>query len=365
MEALEAMVNAGVFAGEAQAVLGLIQGLQQQVQNAGEVNQQIQHQMQNAGEANQQLQQRIAQLEQVVAAQGLAGPGAPAGAVPPGAGDEFHVKLPTPAVPQFFWGQEGKAPTVRVWQWTMDQFYRNWPNMTEQQKLLFAIPFFRGFAANWWQQYEHMAVMGTMLAIDRWDALKPVMLKQFTVLDEAEKARDALDALRQNSSVSVFNHRFTELMLQIPAEEKPDAVMKHQYIAKLKPWLQFKVRVENPPTLQMAMEAADRIDRVRAPGASSSSSRPNNRAAGAGYVRHSASSAEPMDLGALSMRSAKQKRGKDSKSPATPLSERQKQYLRDNDGCFYCRKAHAGHMARECPVKLQNQGRRGSNSRAQ
>lgn len=364
MEALEAMVNAGVFAGEAQAVLGLIQGLQQQVQNAGEANQQIQHQMQNAGEVNQQLQQRLAQLEQVVAAQGLV---APAPAVP-GAVDEFHVRMPPPAVPQFFWGQEGKAPTVRVWQWTMDQFYKNWPSMSEQQKLLFAIPFFRGFAANWWQQYEHMAVMGTMPAIDRWDALKPVMLKQFTVLDEAEKARDALDALRQSSSVSVFNHRFTELMLQIPAEEKPDAVMKHQYISKLKPWLQYKVRVENPATLQLAMEAADRIDRVRTPGTNSSSSRPKSKVAGAGYMRQSSSSVEPMELGALSMRGAKQKRGKgsDSKPPATPLSERQKQYLRDNDGCFYCRKAHAGHMARDCPVKLQQQkGRRESNSRAQ
>ena len=39
-----------------------------------------------------------------------------------------------------------------------------------------------------------------------------------------------------------------------------------------------------------------------------------------------------------------------------PMTDSQRKYLTANHGCFYCRKANAGHRAAECPVKLSRRG---------
>jgi len=33
------------------------------------------------------------------------------------------------------------------------------------------------------------------------------------------------------------------------------------------------------------------------------------------------------------------------------LTPKERQYLFDNDGCFYCRETHSGHRATNCPKK--------------
>ena len=39
----------------------------------------------------------------------------------------------------------------------------------------------------------------------------------------------------------------------------------------------------------------------------------------------------------------------------TPLTDQEREALRDVDGCFYCREPHSKHWASDCPVKMENQ----------
>ena len=37
--------------------------------------------------------------------------------------------------------------------------------------------------------------------------------------------------------------------------------------------------------------------------------------------------------------------------PRTPFTEQQRAALFANDGCFCCRRPHAGHISRDCPAR--------------
>ena len=42
-----------------------------------------------------------------------------------------------------------------------------------------------------------------------------------------------------------------------------------------------------------------------------------------------------------------------SQSTKAALTPEERAYLSENNGCFYCRKTNAGHLARNCPQKAQ------------
>lgn len=59
--------------------------------------------------------------------------------------------------------------------------------------------------------------------------------------------------------------------------------------------------------------------------------------------KESDSGLAPMDIGSIKVDKASKAFKK--------LSAKDRDYLLKHDGCFYCRKANAGHKAAECPDK--------------
>ena len=191
-----------------------------------------------------------------------------------------------------------------------------------------------------------------------YDQFEAAITAQFSVIDEAEKARDTLDSLKQTSSVAALNQRFNETLLLIPPDERSkDVDLRHMYIKKLKPSVRLQVRLAEPKSLAQAMEIADRVDSVRildpffkreSAGESSASSFESSDVvhdSAQSDQTHEQSEPEPMVLGSVRMSAGQyQKKSK-------PLTEEEREMLREQNGCFYCRKPNAGHQARDCPVK--------------
>lgn len=282
-------------------------------------------------------------------------PAASAGAI--------RLKFPEPPKPEFFWGMDSKPPTVGTWLFQLNTLFKFW-NMTDTDRLKYAILFLRGWAQTWWQQCEAMAACNTLTPIQTWEQFQSAIRRQFGGFDEVEKARDDLARVRQTASVMAYVHRFHEAMLKLPADQIVDADLRHRFISGLKPNTQLQVKIANPTTLQEAMNVADRIDRVRPtwrPNVPGRTSRPiNAHAFSDGPV--------PMELGAMKSKpvafapkpskfppasAEKPALPNSDKIITKPLSDAQRRFLYQNDGCYYCRKPHAGHISRNCPAKLQ------------
>lgn len=279
----------------------------------------------------------------------------------------FVFRAPTPKAPELFSGTDGRAPDVRTFIRSCTNFFACFPEMGTATKKEYVVQLLTGPARMWWHQYDLLVAREAAPVIETWEQLRDALLQQFSVFDEAEKARDALDRLKHMSSVAVFNHKFNEQLLRIPPDEYVDAVYKHMYIGKLKDNIQYKVKLAEPETLRKAMEIADRLDRVRTSNGKSdrwekASEKPRTYAQTA--KGSSSSGSQPMELGAIvAHRGNKKQKESDS---AKPLTEAQRKYLEENNGCFYCRKANTDHKSWNCPKKQAKAGSSGSsNSRAQ
>ena len=296
------------------------------------------------------------QFEQLLAA--LNAQPAPAAAVPTvpvvpaEVAESARTRLPDPVKPETFTGKLDQWPTAKIWVWLMNQYFSVWPHMSSQQKLSYAVQFLRGTAIRWWHSMQMLAVHGHIESIETWESFCHALCEQFRIEDEADQARDTLDRLKHAASVAVLNHKFIEAVMHIPPQEQVDADLKHKYISKLKPWLQYKVKVENPSTLREAMAIADRIDRIRTnvdstgfnrDGKQNKDNRYNKKSSLPPFRSNGASTSTstPMELGAI--RSSDPLRKK--------LTEAEKQRLIKTNGCFYCRKENAGHISSDCPLK--------------
>ena len=200
------------------------------------------------------------------------------------------------------------------------------------------------------------------------DQFEAALIEQFGGYDTAERARDLLATLRQLSSVEMYTRRFREVLLLLGGENYLDAEMRHKYILGLKPWVQRLVKIQAPDSLDQAIRIAESIDRVRVPGADRAQNR-EDRNTGADFetvvetvfetyrplAHHAAGipqnnaaplDSTPMDVDAIFSDPSAGRR--------KPLTDRERKYLYDNRGCFFCRKPNAGHTARTCPEKPEN-----------
>lgn len=270
----------------------------------------------------------------------------------------FSFRPPTPKAPDVFSGTDGKAPDVRTFVRSCDSFFGCFTAMDSTAKKEYVLQLLTGPARMWWHQYELLVARGASPVIETWEQLREALLQQFTVFDEAEKARDYLDRLQHRSSVSVFNFKFNEALLRIPPEQYVDEVYKHMYINKLKEKIQYQVKLAQPDSLVKAMEIADRLDRIRTNGTSDKPSwtRDRGKESYAQAIKSGRSNGSaPMELGALVQRKYK------------ALTEAEKLELLKKKACFYCREPNAGHKAEDCPKKMRDnkKGAKASNSRAQ
>ncbi len=153
-----------------------------------------------------------------------------------------------------------------------------------------------------------------------------------------------MTVLTQQRSVQDYVTQFRTLCFQIrgiSAEEKLD-----RFVRGLKPTVQREVQIRDPETFDMAVQVAERIDaveyRMRQQLPSVQRILPPRFTASAVPPRTLPSSSysaptlgpTPMELGAL-------RRG--------PLTVIERERLRQNGGCFYCRKL--GHILPNCPER--------------
>jgi len=82
----------------------------------------------------------------------------------------------------------------------------------------------------------------------------------------------------------------------------------------------------------------------------------NNHSSSASSTAVTSAAPVPMELDSIQASTSagdSRRRSSSSNPNHKPLTQSQKQYLMTHDGCFYCRKANAGHRARNCPEKLK------------
>lgn len=202
----------------------------------------------------------------------------------------------------------------------------------------------------------------------------------------ADTARMQMANLKQLTSAFDYTNKFMVLANQIP--DRSEADMLWCYKAGLKPEIRTQLAPHNPQTLDEARRLAHDIDTSMFQ--ASSRSRFNNKSYSGTVSSRPSSSTTPMELGnalatALnnlntnsSRASTSRRSDRRSRSP-TPhprsaarsrsgspsratqrntafnaLTAADRQWCIDNNACFYCRQANAGHSVRNCPVKAKS-----------
>ncbi len=249
-----------------------------------------------------------------------------------------HLK---PSKPETFLGTSSQTD-VGGWLFQLHQYLTIVGLADEVQAIQFASTFLRGPAAVWWRsQVEAVAGLAPFAT---WVLFSDALKQQFQPVNVERAARDRLAGLVQQRSVQDYVTHFRTLCLQIrgiSADEKLD-----RFIRGLKPAVQREVQIRDPTTFDIAIQVAERIDAVEYrmrqqlpsvqrtfPPRFTASSVPPRLVPGSSYSAP-APSPTPMELGAL-------RRG--------PLTLNEREKLRQNGGCFYCRKL--GHILPNCPER--------------
>lgn len=270
--------------------------------------------------AQQQIQQLEGQLQQAIAA-----------AQPPMLGGHAAAPLKPPK-PTHFSGSAKDRRSIDDWLFSLDTHVAALPAPPPHaQRINFVASYFTGTALKWWRLNAptHTAPGATYPAFV--DALRAAFAPHNAQL----KAREQIDTLKQTASVSAYNTKFRELLLEVPNMQPAEQL--HRYVAGLKPSIRQHVLITNPATLDDAMALADRIDEAAfaargAPTPTRYQQQPRRRPwypAPAGPV--------PMEIGALP---TAQPRGR------TRLTPQEREYLLSNNGCVYCRRL--GHTLQQC-----------------
>ncbi|KAI8912607.1 hypothetical protein EDD86DRAFT_188104, partial [Gorgonomyces haynaldii] len=74
--------------------------------------------------------------------------------------------------------------------------------------------------------------------------------------------RDKLDGLKQIRSVQAYATEFQKLLLQLPRSTYHDADMKDAFVRKLKPDIRKLLVLQNPASLEEAVQQALRVDGI-------------------------------------------------------------------------------------------------------
>ncbi len=218
----------------------------------------------------------------------------------------------------------------------------------------YAASLLRGNAAMWWRE-----ICENGNRFHEWDEFRRGLRGQFRMDNLTRRARDDLYALRQREKepMSDFLHKFRQVCIRI--DDLSEAEKLDKFLRALNTNVRMQVELKEPASFEEAARYADRADnvltRVSGQGAGGKPSwfKANSSQGGAhtvgsrNFQQKSSGGPEPMEIGT-------------SQVQRKPLTPAEKQHLRDNHGCFYCRKANAGHYSKNCPLKNKNGGRQGN-----
>lgn len=282
--------------------------------------------------AQQQIQQLQAQIQQLMAAAAVAAAAeqpqpqpAPVAVAPPA------LKPPKPT---FFAGASKEKSGLEDWLFKIQtQFNALHAQPEDQHKINYVASYFTGTALKWWRLN---AVTFTQPGVT-YQAFTQALVTAFAAPNAQQKAREKMDSLRQNGSVAQYTSRFRELLLEIPSMQPAEAL--HRFVTGLKPTVKQHVLIAKPATVDDAIALADRVDQAafdtRAP--FPPRRRPVNGTVFAGGP-------VPMEIGAMQPMPGR---------PRPKLTPEQREYLRQNNGCFYCRRL--GHTTQSCSLLARTQ----------
>ena len=231
-------------------------------------------------------------------------------------------------------------------------------NIPEDSRVAYAASLLRGNAAMWWRErYES----GERAA--DWPTFYAMLRAQFRVENLARHGRDELASVQQyaRENVADFLFRFRGICLKIA--DLGEAEKLDRFCRALLPSVRLQVELRGPATFQEAATYAEKTDAVlsRVPGQDfgrgwqknkpqhrgtfvsppNYKTPPSGSGSGAGAGTGTGSGPELMEIGSIQKK---------------PLNQKEIARLRMNKGCFYCRQENAGHIAKNCPLKLKRQG---------
>ena len=212
-----------------------------------------------------------------------------------------------------------------------------------------------GNAALWWRELCEANNRPTT-----WDDFCRLLREQFRPENYSRRGRDELADIRQfnKESVADFVFRFRATCLKI--NDLSEAEKLDRFVRALVSEIRLQVELRGPRDFHEAAVFAERADAVisRIPGQDSRKTwqqkqyknptqqrppPPMKTSAESSGTRNTGP--EPMELGTARRRT---------------LTKEEYQELRSKNACFYCRKANAGHFARDCPMKKKRPGNGGS-----
>lgn len=269
------------------------------------------------------------------------------------------AKLPNPAKPPDYDGSR-RSGSVRTWAFQVRQYLRV-ARVDETHWVQWAATQLRGNAAIWWENRCNQHGDAPLA----WAAFTQELAAEFEPLDRSRSARDRLAAVKQRNSVANFNAEFRSIILEIP--DCAPAEQLDRYLRALKPKLAFELEKQPPATLLEAMRIAERLDSTWF-AASKRFTGNSNSYSQSLFSRQGDSGPTPMELGAVASASSNRRSSPptgyaDSSRRRAPLTESERSHLMANEGCLYCRKDHAGHYARNCPLKRRSSPHQQGNGR--
>jgi hypothetical protein len=235
-----------------------------------------------------------------------------------------------PKLPPEFSGSKKKDKINPIeWLFLVEEYLKLQKSEGGNEAVSFAGTLLTEEAASWWVSFRPENPNLT------WIAFKEALSKEFQDVNECRNARDALMSLRQDSkSVETYASEFRAIIRKLPKMDVGDRI--YFFINGLaNASTRREVEIRKCQTLDEAVQVAHSADNARSPD-------PLPRA-----DIQRGNTGEPMDVDLNAFRPWSTPRRSSVRRPL--LSQREREELSRNNGCFYCRRPNAGHVARTCP----------------
>ena len=168
----------------------------------------------------------------------------------------YSSKLPEP--PLFNGTLEHTKLWIQQMKWHFDALQIRYAHEDAQLAMSVAVTCLRGSAARWFQRLTATGNTPTDFA-----DLCAAVERQFGVVDEQRKARDALLNLRQTHSVGEYIQKFESIVVCI--QDTSEGELLHKFIHGLKPEIKSRLLISSPSDINEAMQYAQSLDDVLHP----------------------------------------------------------------------------------------------------
>jgi hypothetical protein len=247
-------------------------------------------------------------------------------------------KMPKPPV---FSGRQ-REPSPQNWTYQMENWLQaNGIDLNSSKAVIYAAGYLADTALTWHRMHLAAVARGATQEYATWTVFREALITRFTPISPERTAREKLATLRQTKSVRAYAQDFNLCMIELPAMDERDRL--YRFMAGLKPEVRIHVELQNPTTLEQAVQLSIQTDSLLW----QVKKGPNLVGRGGPYRDNTNGSSrpQPMELGALETKEGKQWR-----------RQRDLSHVK----CYNCEQL--GHIAWNCP---QRKTKERQSSRAQ